>query len=471
MLLLILINFDKFIVLTMIGKTINYIKGSLRPVIFFLPLTYYLILFCVGFLLLSQIASQYLGQLSNNYASVFSLLVRTAYFFTIILIGFAFLTAIFSFGLFSYRRQKNKIKAGIQIIEAPNRESEMPLIEVSVSPLIKPLLGFIKIRIQYDDNHYSPKYTLIDTGRKLWSSDFSGRFRWKLQHVKEYRIKEVYIYFEDFFQFFSFTSALKVDRAIQIKPSVKTLPEFTVTPRKTEQTTFRIPDLKKVEGEMLHFKNFEDTDDVRRIVWKIYARNKELVVRTPEVLDPSASHIYICGSFYTAYAITGNKVAEDLFLTHFKNIIFSVLKGAEKQGFNVRYISDQELPVPDSGTKTDELSYPLLSSTWQNQTSPKMITHLKDCAAMIVSSLTDADSIMAILNNKSYKPLIVFVKLSTQITRLPTASLLKRMFVEVEENENTYRKQWYFSTLRRKISENEKEIERVLQDHIEKVTV
>lgn len=455
----------------MIGKTINYIKSSLRPVIFFLPLTYYLILFCLGFLLLSQISSQYVQQLNANYASVFTLLMRTAYFFTIILIGLALLTAIFSFGLFSFRRRKNKIKAGIQVIDAPDRENEMPLIEVSVSPLLKPLLGFIKIRMQYDNNHYSPKYTLIETGRKLWSSDFSGRFRWELPHVKEYRIKEVYIYFEDFFQFFSFTSALKVTRTIQIKPSVKALPELSVLPRKTEQTTFRIPDLKKVEGEMLHFKNFEDTDDVRRIVWKVYARNKELVVRTPEVLDPSASHIYIGGSFYTNFGVTGNKVAEELFLTHFKNIIFSVLKGAEKKGFMVKYIPDQDLPVPDSKEETGEFSYVVLSSTWQNQTRPNTIPHLKDCSALIVSSLTDADSITAVLS-KSNKPLIVFVKLSTQLDRLPTASFLKRIFVEAEsENENAYRKQWYFSTLRKKVLENEKEIERVLQDHIEKVTV
>ena len=100
--------------------------------------------------------------------------------------------------------------------------------------------------------------------------------------------------------------------------------------------------MRKVEGEFLNYKNFENNDDVRRIVWKIYAKNKELVVRIPEMMDPYASHVYLYASFFSSSISKAMRTVEDPFLNYYKVITWSVYQNLVKQGFEVRYIPDQD---------------------------------------------------------------------------------------------------------------------------------
>ena len=102
-------------------------------------------------------------------------------------------------------------------------------------------------------------------------------------------------------------------------PPLKATGNIIVQPKKTEETNMRIEEMRKVEGELLNYKNFETNDDVRRIVWKIYAKNKELVVRIPETNDPYASHIYFYASFYNAISNDVYEEFNEVFLDHLQN--------------------------------------------------------------------------------------------------------------------------------------------------------
>ena len=73
-----------------------------------------------------------------------------------------------------------------------------------------------------------------------------------------------------------------------------TLPQASseISPKQTNTMDVHIEQLRKVEGDLLHYKSFEAGDDVRRIVWKVFAKNRELVVRIPERMEPlSLIHI------------------------------------------------------------------------------------------------------------------------------------------------------------------------------------
>ena len=88
-----------------------------------------------------------------------------------------------------------------------------------------------------------------------------------------------------------------------------------------------------MEGEYLNYKNFENNDDVSRIVWKIYAKNKELVVRIPEIMDPYASHVYLYASFFTSFNVAGSTPVEVPFLNYYKAMIWTLYQNLVKQGF------------------------------------------------------------------------------------------------------------------------------------------
>ena len=81
----------------------------------------------------------------------------------------------------------------------------------------------------------------------------------------------------------------------------------------------------------MNYKDFESGDDVRRIVWKIFAKNKELVVRIPEVINPYASHLHFFASFQNSMIAADSNYAAGM-LDYYKDIIFNTILQIEKDG-------------------------------------------------------------------------------------------------------------------------------------------
>src|SRR5690606_33123022 len=150
-------------------------------------------------------------------------------------------------------------------------------------------LGFIKGRIFYDNLKMTDKFLLASNKKKpphFWREGVSGKSRLSLPDIKEYTIHGGFVYFEDMLQLFSFPVMQRVSGHFYQAHYKMSLEEKEAIPRKTEQTDIRIDQLRRVEGEFLNYKDFESGDDVRRVVWKLYAKYRELVVRIPEILDP-----------------------------------------------------------------------------------------------------------------------------------------------------------------------------------------
>ncbi|HRI22367.1 MAG TPA: hypothetical protein PLA68_15505, partial [Panacibacter sp.] len=300
----------------MMGRTLKNIRAIIQPVTFYIPFTYYFFLFAVAAVLTNNWLAEQAILPGSSFADIFKLLLKTALWFIAAIIIVALLSALVSFIVFLWKKRKNGIHFSVTTTAVKGEIKDNPAqkIHIKISPLLKPLLGFVKLRLQYDEQQYSDKFALVqDNEKKLISLNYAGDYQWNLPEIKEYHVEKLIVYFEDLFQFFSFTVALPVEDRFHTNPFAPPVKNFNISPRKTEDTSSRIEELKKVEGEYLNYKNFENNDDVRRIVWKIYAKNKELVVRIPEVLDPSASHAYIYASFFNGFDIAGNSTAEIYF--------------------------------------------------------------------------------------------------------------------------------------------------------------
>lgn len=451
------------------GKAIKNIRNFFEPGVFFIPFTLYFLFFATGiFIGYEWLMSK--EQIPNtSFTDIFNLLMKVGFWFVIIITGIALLSVAASYIIFLWKKNRNAIhfsvssSATMQDVNGIQRQK----IHIEISPLLKPFLGFIKLRLQYDGKNFSDKFLLNEeSNRKIISTSFKGDFLWDLPEIKEYEVEKVIIYFEDLFQFFSFTIALHATNRFYTQPLDKPATEFQVSPRKTEESNTRIEELKKVEGEFLNYKNFENNDDVRRIVWKIYAKNKELVVRIPEVLDPYASHAYMYVSFFTDFDITANKTAEIYFLNFYKTISWAIFQKLVQQGFDVRYIPDQQTPSKNFTEEKQAIEYAISTSKWQTDKDLKNYVKSKDASVVVIHSFSNADDVQQLLEANGGSCFFVLIKLSNSLQRSYLISLVRWLFIQQEKNEmEVYKTSWRLSLLRPRVLQNEKKLEAMVSKY------
>ena len=315
-------------------------------------------------------------------------------------------------------------------------------------------------------NNISPKFTPVSlqSRKKFFSLETNGVYNWPLKNIKEYDIQSSIIYFEDFFQFFSFTSQLPLNSNFYTQPlKTNTIPVI-VQPKKTQDTNMRIEELRKVEGEFLNYKNFETNDDVRRIVWKIYAKNKELVVRIPETNDPYASHIYFYASFYNSIS---NDVYEEfnaVFLDNFKTVTWNIYEQLYKQNDLIQYIPDQETKTFYADDNIQKVKYIISTSSWQKQNDLHNYFNKQYASVLCISSLTDAKQLEEVVEKTGKSLTVVFVELSKSFSKMKIMDWLQWIFVNPEKKSSEkLQLAFSFSPLRKKILNNEKDIKELLK--------
>lgn len=443
------------------NNTLKNIRNLLLPASFFVPFTFYFVLFAGGsywayYLLMRQ---QILPD--TLFSDLFHLFLRITAWFLAVMFAFALLTSAVAFIYFLVAKKRGRItfvmnaSSVVKSFEG-NQQQGM---YIKIHPVLKPFLGFVKLRLKHD-GEYSDKFLLAKRWQtQIFSNTLEGDYTWKLPEIKEYHLEKLVIYFEDFFQFFSFTVTIPANNHFYTPPSPQNAKNFLISPRKTEDTETRIEELKKVEGEIINYKNFEDNDDVRRIVWKIYARNKELVVRIPEILDPYASQAYLYASFFNNFD-TGHTTVDIYFLNYYKTILWAVYKKLSQQGFEIRYIADQQNSSVPFITEEKAVEYSVSTGKWQTDKDLKHYVNLKDASVVVVTSLSDAGQVEELLANTSGNTHFVLVRLSKSLERSYLVGLVQWLFIQQEKNDlEKYRTSWQLSLLRPKITQNEKRLE------------
>ena len=451
------------------GKLFKNIKSFVQPAVFFIPFTYYFFLFAVALALANTWLTTREIIPGSSFADVFRLLIKTGFWFLTAIIGIALLSVVISYLIFVWKKRSNNIHFTIKTTGLAETGTENPaqIVHVVISPILKPFLGFIKLRLQYDGKNFSDKFALAEAKHnKLISLSYAGDYKWNLPEIKEYHVEKLILYFEDLFQFFSFTVALPVQDRFHTHPFAPPVNDFTISPRKTEETTTRIEELKKVEGEYLHYKNFEDNDDVRRIVWKIYAKNKDLVVRIPEILDPYASHAYMYVSFFNDFDIAGSSTAEIFFLNYYKSVVWALYQKLGKEGYDVKYIADQQTPTRYFPEEQQTVQYTITTSAWQKEKNIKTFANLKDASVIVLSSLCNVEDAEALFNNRAPGTVFVLVRLTKSLHHSYLINLLQWLFIQQEKNDiEVYKTNWRLSLLRPKVVQNEKRLESIFAKH------
>ena len=450
------------------------LKNKIRHGSFFVPFRFQIVLLTV-----ILFAAYYWLKRTNvlpetSYTAIIDLFITVAMAFIASIFAISFITAIIPWLFFLFNKRRKNISIKVKTAAKQNSISERQQVGISISPIFRPLFGYIRLRLHYDDENISPKFSLINnqSKTKFFSSSLNGVFNWHLPEIKEYEVSNAIIYFEDMFQFFSFAATLPAQDNFFTQPENNNSSELRVQPKKTEDTNVRIDQIRKVEGEFLNYKNFENNDDVRRIVWKIYAKNKELVVRIPETNDPYASHVYFYASYYNAMGTWLYNDFFPIFLNYYKTMVWNAYQQLSKQNVLIKYIPDQETKTTFADDPLQKIKYIISTSEWQTQKDLQHYFKKEEASVLCISSLINAEEVEHILDRTGKDLVIIFVQLSNAFTGLKIKDWLQWIFVKPEEDGiDKLRLAWNLSPLKRKIIENENKIKAILKKSESEVLV
>ncbi len=432
----------------------------------YIPIKFNFILLLVSFFLINKIIIKALSNTESSYAPILRLTAKITLLSIVLIICISFLSTLFCYIYFIIRKNKNDIS--ISILENKNNTEEIVL-QTSLPNTYKPILGFVKASYLYDHEHWTEKLILAQRVVKKWfgfRKGVQGNNTFLLPDIKEYNFQKVILYFEDMFQFFSLAIPVNVHKNMYYLPTNIQKKQELIQPKNTKEQTVRIEQLRKVEGEYLQYKKFEDNDDVRRIVWKVYAKNKELVVRNPERMDPFASNV----NFYASFSNTlfSNYLYNDfqrVIINKYKNIVWTIFDELSKKEFVLNYISDQNIQVPTNYEIKKE-RFVIAMSTWQYQQKINEYFKPRIGSVLCFSSCCNIADVKEVLDNCDTYTHIFFVKGSTSFKQNPILNWISFIFFTSQNDAlKKIKNKWLFSPAKKTVHRNEQNIEKLLKQY------
>ncbi len=439
--------------------SLHAFTGKSKPFVFYIPFTFYFILFAAGTFLLWKYINVTAAMPGNSFSEIISLLLKVILFSIVVLIAFCFLTVLVSFIYLVIVKKRGKLVTLFSMSSTNEQLANKPFIQIEIHPLLKPAFGFLKFRIRYNEKMYSAKFQPIEKNAfSFFSKKYTASFFWDLPEIKTYQVEKAWIYFEDLFQFFSIAVPLPVNDNFYNPPPAREIPPLSITPRKTDEENQRVDEIRKMEGEYLNYKHFEGQDDVRRIAWPVYARSRELVVRIPETLDTYASQVYLYATFYTGFKTENMPAVQILFLNYYKTLLWNICRDIQQKGFQMNFIPDLN-DQPESENAEKDIREKIAAHAWQNEQTLQAFIKLNNAAAIVVSSLCPVDEIRELMYQRNESTLFILIKLSDAIQKAGIMHFVSWLFIQQEKNDaEKYRAGWQLSTARFAILENEKKL-------------
>jgi hypothetical protein len=323
--------------------------------------------------------------------------------------------------------------------------------EIVCEKLLFPFAGTVKAELTFDK-----QYDTLIILKKSNSRRAYGRKKLTLPDIRNYDFNKVTLFFQDFFRLFSFRITYPQKSSVAILPVSDNSIELSKVSYAADTNEVRTETLRHKEGELLHFKHFEVSDDIRRIVWPVYAKTKELVIRTVEMHNMYASRVDVYASFSNNYLNMLEKTISDSFLNKYKTDIWEVYKSLTKDS-EVHFIPDQKSKV--AVEYRNEVSAQISGMDWHTN---KVGEYLGDSGISVIciSSLIPVQDVEKILDKLNTNMFVVFTSLKSSVGKLRAKDILQAIFTIPEEKKINWK--WLFSTGRKRILDNDKAIRNTL---------
>jgi hypothetical protein len=381
---------------------------------------------------------------SEKVNDIASLLLKSSMFVFGLVILFSAITVLVSY--FTYRRAKAAPEISF-VYTGVNKV----VCAVVCNKLLFPFTGAVKAGLTFDSRHDALIILKKQKNRKA-----SGKKELLLPDIKSYDLDKVTVFFQDVFRMFSFKIEFRHKISVVVLPVSEDDVELSNVTCATDRDEIRTDTVHRKEGELLHFKHFESSDDIRRIVWPVYAKTKELIVRTIEMQSMYASRIDMYASFCNNYRDVMKKTVSDAFLNNYKTNVWEVYKSLKKDN-EVRFVPDQKSKI--AVEYQHEVSARISGMDWHSNKIEEYFGDEK-ISVVCISSLLPLQDAEKFLDQLGSDTIVVFTSLRSSVEKIKIKDVLTEIFIIPVEKKINWK--WLFSADRRKILDNDNAIRKTL---------
>jgi hypothetical protein len=401
-------------------------------------MTFFIVLLFVFFV------KKYVADASEKVNDIALLLLKSSMFVFGVIILFSLTTALVSYLL--YRRTKIQPK-----IKFTYTSANEVVCEIVCDKLLPPFAGVVKAGLIFDKQHEA-----LIVLKRLKNRQVYGRKELVFPNIKSYDLETVTLFFQDVFRMFSFKIRFGHKLSVVVLPVSENDIELSRVSYTKDKDEVRTETLHRKEGELLHFKHFESSDDIRRIVWTVYAKTKELIVRTIEMNSMYASQIDMYASFCNNYRNLLEKTISDTFLNNYKTSIWEVYESLKKDN-DVRFIPDQKSKI--AVEYQHEVSAQISGMDWH---SNKIEDYFDNgtLSVVCISSLIPSHDTEKLFDKLNADTIIVFVSLKSSVEKISVKDVIREIFTIPENKKINWK--WLFSANRKKVLNNDNAVRKSL---------
>jgi hypothetical protein len=373
----------------------------------------------------------------------FLLLKSSLAVFSVIIL-FSLVTILLSY--LPYRKSRAKPE-----IKFTYTGSSEVVCEVVCNKLPFPFAGTVKACLTFDK-----QYDILIVLKRLKHNQACGKKKLILPNIKSYDLDSITLFFQDMFRMFSFKIEFRHNVSVVVLPVSANDVKLSRVSYTMDRDEVRTDMMHRKEGELLHFKHFESSDDIRRIVWPVYAKTKELIVRMIEMHSMYASRIDMYASFCNSYRNLLEKNVSDRFLDNYKTDIWDVYKSLKKDN-EVRFIPDQKSKI--AVEHQHEVSAQISGMDWHSNKIEEYFADGK-ISVVCISSLILSQDTEKMLDRLDTNAIVIFSSLKSSVEKISIIDVLKEIFTIPEEKKINWK--WLFSTNRKKVLNNDKAVRNAL---------
>ncbi|MCW3109655.1 MAG: hypothetical protein JWQ09_4161, partial [Segetibacter sp.] len=154
-------------------------RDKIRRAAFYIPFTVYFVVFSIAALISYKMLGHNQIDAESSYTDIFGLLLKVALAFCVAIIAVAFLSVLVSYLYFIYQKRKKGVHFQVSTDIKESELHQKQTVKLVIKPVLKPLFGFIKLRLLYDKKHFSEKFSLLENStRKFFSTSIEGTYHW-----------------------------------------------------------------------------------------------------------------------------------------------------------------------------------------------------------------------------------------------------------------------------------------------------
>ncbi|MCC6187333.1 MAG: hypothetical protein IT256_09295 [Chitinophagaceae bacterium] len=448
--------------------TLSTLQAQLRRWAQWLPITRYTLLWVAAIAIGRRIL--YLPISTADASNTQLPLIRSmALFVAVLLLLFMLLSILSTLASYLYylwlrRRGRSALDVAF------SSQGGKHYLQASLPLAIRPILGFVKAQLRYGQHQYTPSFALLSAKRQknsLRRAAITGRSQLALPNIQEYQIQAAMLYFQDLFQIISLPTQQPLQASFINTPTAHSTATDSLAPKHTDSMDIRIDQLRKVVGDPLHQKNFESGDDPRRIIWKVFAKNRNLIVRIPEPLEPFASKLAVYASFYQG--IPSLPLSQDFLdpmLNYYKTQVWSIYQSLQQQQWQLSYVPDQHLH-PNTSLPPHQHTQQLIAlAQWHRQQSTAQYFATGSGSLLIISSLCSPQELAQILQHSPASTHIQLVALSACMQRHMAWHWLRSLiWLAPNTRKAQLGNRWLLSPMRRQLRRNEAALASLIAQH------